>query len=1178
MAEAAFVKVVLENLNSLIQKQFGLLWGVNKEMEKLSSTLSTIRAVLEDAEERQLKDQAIKNWLQKLSDVSLKLDDILDDCELEASRSEYQGQKRGWNQKVKSSLAHLNPMNALFRVKIAKKMKEVGDALDQIANERTKFHLREFVGERQTQVRKRYETSSIITQPHVYGREEDKERIVGFLVNEAVNSNDVSVYCIVGLGGMGKTTLAQLVYNDERVVEHFELKIWVCVSDDFDVKRLVKAILESETGSACEALELDPLQKRLQDVLRRKKFLLVLDDVWNEDQEQWDNLKYVLACGSNGSCTVVTTRLKKVATITGTVPMHQLSGLSEDDCWSLFKQRAFGSEEEELPKLVKIGKDITRKCGGVPLAAKALGGLLRFKREENEWLSVLRSELWNLPQDECSILPALRLSYFHLPVEQRRCFAYCAIFPKDHYIPKEDLIHLWMANGFISSKGELEVEEVGNEICNELYWRSLFVDIEIKASNTVGCFKMHDLVHDLAQSVMEDECRIYDVVNDSPLVLSTRVRHLYTSIEANIAPSQSLRTLMMFRKYWRKGPINLPFHSNFPSLRAYELRGLPFTYISSLSSLTHLRYLNLSSSKLRILPRSICSLQNLQTLNLRNCYKLERLPKRMTRLRRLRHLELDGCVSLSHTPPNLGQLSCLRTLSLFVVDKRKGRHLDELQGLNLGGLLKIKHLEKVESPLEAEKANLGGKHNLRSLYLSWDKNGTESSKNAEHILEALQPSPNLTLLDIHCYKGTRFPQWLSSNAMLENLVCINLSDCRNCSELPPFRRLLSLRDLDVSEMNLIQFLDNGSSPQGEGPRGFMGLKTLSVRDLPNLERLSKGEGSEVFPCLSKLRIFKCPKLTLHSIPSLKELEVFESSEVLLRSISNLYGLTSLEISSNDQMTSFPHVKLETHFTRLKFLKIFHLTKLKEFPVDLFSGLSALETLQIHYCNELECLPEELFQGSSCLRHLAITDCIKLKSLPESFRDLTALQSLDLTAELVAEAFPDGLRHFSYFKSLSMSGQHTTTKDGKSYFPAPRPSNKLVQLPEALRYLPSLEFMSISYFENLAQLPDWLGNLETLQELSFSGCPNLTYLPTSIQQLTNLRHLYINNCPKLKERCQKETGEDWHKISHIREVDAMKKLQAKSDVFTVTEEIPSTFPNMKLHMFVFGYGLRFNQVE
>ncbi|PON63317.1 NB-ARC domain containing protein, partial [Parasponia andersonii] len=276
---------------------------------------------------------------------------------------------------------------------------------------------------------------------------------------------------------MGKTTLAQLVFNDERVDKHFQLKMWVCVSEDFDVLRLIKAIIESGTGRSCEALEMDPLQKCLRDMVKGKRFLLVLDDVWNEDQEQWDKLKYVLACGSYGASIVVTTRLKRVASFMGTVPMHQLSCLSEDDCWSLFKQRAFGNQTEERPNLVMIGKEIVKKCKGVPLAAKPLGGLMCFKNEENEWLSVMHSALWNLPEDNGSILPALRLSYLHLPVEQRRCFAYCAIFPKDYAIEKEKLIHLWVANGLISSKRGLEIEDIGGEIFNELCWRSFFQDV-----------------------------------------------------------------------------------------------------------------------------------------------------------------------------------------------------------------------------------------------------------------------------------------------------------------------------------------------------------------------------------------------------------------------------------------------------------------------------------------------------------------------------------------------------------------------------------------------------------------------------------------------------------------------------------------------------------------------------
>ncbi|XP_048320317.2 putative disease resistance protein RGA3 [Ziziphus jujuba] len=429
MAEA-LLTVTFENLNSLIQKGFGLVWGVNKEMEKLSSILSTMCAVLEDAEERQLRDRAIKNWLQKLkdaADAADELDDILDECSMEASLLEYKRQSSISTQKVRASFfSCFNPKNTLFRFRIAKRMEDVSDRLDAIASERMKFHLREVVQERHLQVRDKRQTASIVDEKHVYGREGDKDKIVEFLVDNSRSSKDLSVYPIVGMGGMGKTTLAQLVYYDAGVSRHFEIKIWVCVSEDFDVKRLIKTIIESASGNACDALDMDPLQKRLQKMLERKKFLIVLDDVWNEDQEQWEALRNVVACGLNGSSIVVTTRLKKVALIMGTVPMHQLSVLSEDDCWLLFKQRAFGNESEERQNLGKIGKEIVKKCKGNPLAAKALGSLMR---EENEWLFVMESELWNLPQEETSILPALRLSYFHLPTELQHCFAYCSIFP-----------------------------------------------------------------------------------------------------------------------------------------------------------------------------------------------------------------------------------------------------------------------------------------------------------------------------------------------------------------------------------------------------------------------------------------------------------------------------------------------------------------------------------------------------------------------------------------------------------------------------------------------------------------------------------------------------------------------------------------------------------------------------
>ncbi|KAJ1416753.1 Virus X resistance protein-like, coiled-coil domain [Sesbania bispinosa] len=411
MAEAV-LQIVLENLNSLVRKELGLFLGFDQDLKRLASLLTTIKATLEDAAEKQFSDRAIKNWLQKLNDAAHVLDDILDECATEALELEYEGSKCGVSYKVQSSfLSSFHPKHIAFRYKIAKKMKRIRERLGEIAEERSKFHLTEMVRERSGVLDWR-QTTSIIAQPQIYGRDKDKDQIVDFLVGHASDSEDLSVYPIVGLGGLEKTTLAQLIFSHERVVNHFELRIWVCVSEDFSLKRMTKAIIESASGHACEDLDLEPLQRKLMDLLQRKRYLLVLDDVWEDEQENWQRLKSVLTCGGKGASILVTTRLTKVAAIMGTVPPHELSKLSDVDCWELLKQRAFGPNEEERPELVVIGKEIVSKCGGVPLAAMALGSLLRFKREEKEWLYVKESNLWSLQDGILRNLTSLKILDF----------------------------------------------------------------------------------------------------------------------------------------------------------------------------------------------------------------------------------------------------------------------------------------------------------------------------------------------------------------------------------------------------------------------------------------------------------------------------------------------------------------------------------------------------------------------------------------------------------------------------------------------------------------------------------------------------------------------------------------------------------------------------------------------
>ncbi|KAK6780467.1 hypothetical protein RDI58_022651 [Solanum bulbocastanum] len=339
-------------------------------------------------------------------------------------------------------------------------MKEIMEKVDAIAEERKKFHFLEKITDRQASTR---ETGFVLTEPEVYGRDKEQDEMVKILINNVNVAEELPVFPIIGMGGLGKTTLAQMVFNDARVTEHFNPKIWVCVSDDFDEKRLIKKIVGNIERRSLDVEDLASFQKKLQELLTGKRYLLVLDDVWNDDQEKWAKLRAVLNVGARGASVLATTRLKKVGSIMGTLEPYHLSSLSQHYGLLFFMQHAFGQQREINSNLVAVGKEIVKKCGGVPLAAKTLGGIFHFKREESEWEHVRDNEIWNLPQDESSILPAMRLSYHHLPLNLRQCFAYCAVFPKDTKMDKDNLISLWIGHGFLLSKGNLELEDVGNK-------------------------------------------------------------------------------------------------------------------------------------------------------------------------------------------------------------------------------------------------------------------------------------------------------------------------------------------------------------------------------------------------------------------------------------------------------------------------------------------------------------------------------------------------------------------------------------------------------------------------------------------------------------------------------------------------------------------------------------------
>ena len=297
----------------------------------------------------------------------------------------------------------------------------------------------------------------------VYGRDVDKEEIFKLLQSNESSDHDICVVPIVGMGGVGKTTLAQLVYNDKRVKDSFDYTTWNCVSENFDVLRILKTIFEQVTATTCDIHDLNLLQVKIRERFGGKKIFVVLDDVWNEKYNVWDDLLRIFRCGTQEIKIIVTTHSENVALVVSTVTIHYLKQLSDEECWLLFAEHAFknGNSHKYLD-LEVIGKGIVHKCKDLPLAAKTLGGLLRSKEDPREWEKILKSDMWDLPEGKSDILPALRLSYHYLLSHLKRCFAYCLILPKDYEFRKEDLVLLWMAEDLLQQcKGNARMEERG---------------------------------------------------------------------------------------------------------------------------------------------------------------------------------------------------------------------------------------------------------------------------------------------------------------------------------------------------------------------------------------------------------------------------------------------------------------------------------------------------------------------------------------------------------------------------------------------------------------------------------------------------------------------------------------------------------------------------------------------